>query len=93
MITLFFSRGSAIRRVFIDGRVITLLDAAVGNVPIIIDLDKIDEKQIKERMGEEGMKFIREIALLKTDEEIVQDIKRDFQSVGWRLYNRQDDSL
>ncbi len=89
MIKLFFVCGSAIRQVYIDGRVISMMSQEVGGVPIKMDLDKIDEKQIKNKMGSEGLKIIKEIALLNTEIEMAEDIKKDFQRTGWRLCKRE----
>ena len=86
---LSFVRGSSLRKVFIDGRKISLMAQETGFTPISMDLDKIDEKEIKKKMGKDGLKFIKEIALLNTEEEMAKDIIRDFQETGWRCIKRE----
>lgn len=90
MIKLNFITGGAIRRVFINGRKISLISAELGFTPIEIDLDKLDEEETKEKMS--SMKLdntdLYEISKLKTEEEIAMDIKKDFQKSGWRLVHR-----
>ncbi len=89
MIKLNFLCGSAIRRVYIDGRKISLMAKETGFTPISMDLDKIDEKTIKKKMGKDGLKFMKEIALLNTEEEMARDVTKDFQRTGWRLYKKE----
>ena len=89
MIKLTFVIGGNIRRVYIDKRVISLMTAETGFIPIQIDLDKIDEKNAKKKVGEDWLKLLKEIAKLKTEEDMVKDIKKDFQKTGWRLIKRE----
>lgn len=89
MIKLSFVRGSSLRKAFINGRKISLMSQETGFAPISMDLDKINEKEIKKKMGSEGLKFIKEIALLRTEQDMAKDIIRDFQQTGWRCIKRE----
>ena len=84
MIELGFVSGSSLRRVFVDGRKISMMAQETGFTPMSIDLNKIDEKKVKKQMGADGLKFIKEVALLKTEEAMAKDITKDFQQTGWR---------
>ena len=88
---LTFAIGGNIRKVVIDNRVLTFLSAETGFTPIRIDLDQLGEKQkqIEKNMGEDGMKFMKEVALLKTEDDMEKDIIKDFQSTGWRCVMRE----
>lgn len=93
MIKLTFAIGGNIRRVFIDKRVITLMTAETGFQPIQMDLDKLEsksmQKKIKKQMGKDGLSFMKEVALLNTEEEMEQDVIKDFQKTGWRCVKRE----
>ncbi len=89
MIKLDFFCGSAIRKVYIDGRKISLMAKETGFTPISMDLDKIDEKAIKKKMGKDGLKLMKEISLLNTEEEMARDVTKDFQRTGWRLHKKE----
>jgi len=83
---LSFTRGAALRRVFIDGRKISFLTAELNNVPLMIDLDKLDQEKEKiEQMGIDK-KDLEELSKLKTEKDLVQDITKDFEKSGWRLH-------
>ena len=81
---LSFTRGSALRRVFIKERVITFLVAELNNVPLKIDLDKLDEQ--KEKVDKMGLdrQTLEELSKLQTEKEIALDITHDFEKTGWR---------
>ncbi len=84
MIQINFTRGAALRRVFINGRVISFLTAELNNVPLKIDLDKLDEEKEKiEKMGLDSEE-LKEIAKLQTEKEMAMDITYDFEKAGWR---------
>jgi len=83
---LVFITGSALRRVFIKGRRITLLTAETGFQPLQIDLDKLDQKDLdKMKMDNE---FINELKELRSEEDIAIDIIKDFKKTGWRLLKK-----
>jgi len=88
MINLSFVCGSSLRKVVIKGRVISMMAKETGFVPIVMDLDKLDsnsqKKKITKKLGKDGLKVMREIALLNTEKEMAKDITKDFQSTGWR---------
>lgn len=92
MINLAFVSGSSLRRVVINNRLVSMMSQETGFAPIKMDLDKIDEKQIKKKMGKEGLKFIRQLANLKTEEDLAKDITKDFQATGWRRI-KQDGNI
>jgi len=89
MIKLAFVIGGALRKVVVDKRKITMMSQEVGYTPILMDLNKLNEKKIKKQMGKEGLKFIKEISRLNTEEEMAKDIIKDFQKTGWRLVKRE----
>lgn len=88
MIKLSFVCGSALRKIVINGRVISMMAKETGFTPITMDLDKLDsnsqKKKITKKLGKDGLKVMKEIALLNTEEEMAKDITKDFQSTGWR---------
>ena len=91
MIRLSFVTGSAIRKVFIKKREITLLSAELNFEPLIINLDKIDENNEKFKkinLTNEQIQEIKKLSLLGNEEAIALDIIKDFQRIGWRLIKR-----
>lgn len=87
-IKLTFITGSAIRRVIIKDRIVTLLAAETSNKPVTINLNEIDSQQDKFdklKLTKEDIKTIRELSKLGSEEEIAKDITNDFQKTGWRL--------
>ncbi len=92
MIKLSFVCGSSLRKVVIDGRVISMMAKETGFTPIVMDLDKLDsnsqKKKITKKLGKDGIKVMKEISLLKTEDEMAKDITKDFQSTGWRRINQ-----
>ncbi len=88
---LTFVIGGNVRKVFINGRVISILTKETGFVPIEIDLDNLDilNETIKSKVDEEQLNLLEEISHLKTEEEMAKDIIKDFQSSGWRLIKKE----
>lgn len=88
MIRLSFVCGSSLRKVVIDKRKISMMAKETGFTPIVMDLDKMDsnkqKKAITKKLGKDGLKVMKEIALLHTEEEMAKDVTKDFQSTGWR---------
>lgn len=88
MIRLSFVSGSSLRKIVIEDRVISMMAKETGFVPITMDLDKMDsnsqQKKITKKLGKDGLKIMKEIALLNTESEMAKDITKDFQSTGWR---------
>ncbi len=89
MIRLTFAIGGNIRKVYIDKRVISMLTAETGFVPIKMDLDKLDMGKIKSKMGDEGIQLLNELSSLETEEEMARDVIKDFQLTGWRCVRRE----
>ncbi len=89
MINLAFVAGSSLRRVIIDERKITMMSPETKFVPMVMDLDKINEKEIIKKMGKDGLKFMKEISKLETEEDMAQDVIKDFQRTGWRRIKKQ----
>jgi len=79
-----FTRGSALRRVFINGRKISFLTGELGNTPLTIDLDKLEEQKDSIKKMKVDKKFMKELSQLITEEEIAKDIINDFRKSGWR---------
>lgn len=86
MIKLNFVIGSAIRRVFIKDRVITLLTVENSFVPIEIDLNNLDNNKSKVEKSLKDNNFNwGDLSNLKSEKEIAEDIIIDFKKSGWRL--------
>jgi len=81
---LSFVRGSALRRVFIKGRVISFLTGELGNTPLKIDLDKLDEEKDRLKKMKVDQKEMKKLSKLITEEDIAKDITKDFRKSGWR---------
>ena len=91
---LTFVIGGAIRRVHINGRVISLESAELSYMPFSFDLDKLDTKETKEKMSKmkmsnEDIKTLKELHKLGSEDAIAKDIIKDFQKTGWRLVKRE----
>ena len=85
MITMDFMVGGAIRKIVVKGRKVSFLTSELNFVPLIIDLDKMDEqKQRIEKMNIDK-EYIKKLALLTTERKIADDIIKDFKQSGWRL--------
>lgn len=89
MIRLTFVCGGSIRNVLIEDRKISMLSKETNFIPMVIDLNKLDVKKIEKDLGKEGLEQIKEIAKLNTEEEMAEDIKKDFQRTGWRMVRRK----
>ncbi len=89
MIKLVFITGGSLRKVNVEGRRISMMSQETGFTPQIMDLDKLDSGKLKKKMGNEEMKLMKEIADLNTEEEMAQDIIKDFQRTGWRLVKKE----
>lgn len=96
MINLTFVTGAGLRRVSIDGRIIKFLSGETGFQPIEFDLDKIlskDKSTLKAmkkvKLTKQDMKHLKELSLLRNEDDMADDIIKDFQKTGWRLTNRE----
>lgn len=92
---LVFVMGSSLRRVFINGKKITLLSPENGYTPANFDLDKLDTPEIKAslkkmKFDDENIGLLEQLSKLDSEEAIAKDIKIDFQRSGWRLFKRID---
>lgn len=82
MIYLSFVMGSKLRKITIDGRVVSMLSSEVNFLPFKIDLNKLTQEDInKYKMDKKLMDELKE---LKTEEEISQNITKEFRQSGWR---------
>lgn len=92
MIRLSFVCGSSLRKVVIDKRKISMMTKETGFVPVVMDLNKMNtnaqKKKIIKKLGKKGLKIMKEIALLNTEEEMSKDIIKDFQRTGWRRISK-----
>lgn len=79
-----FTRGAALRRVFINGRVISFLAAELNNVPLKIDLDKLEEQKDKIKKMKIDIELLKDLAKLRTEKELALDVINDFEKLGWR---------
>ncbi|HEC37455.1 hypothetical protein LCGC14_0476600 [marine sediment metagenome] len=82
---LSFTRGAALRRIFINGRIISFLTAELGNTPLTIDLDKLDKERDKIKKMQMDQSEMEELSKLKTEEDLAKDVIKDFEKSGWRL--------
>jgi hypothetical protein len=91
MTELVFVRGSSIRRVFINGRTISFMTAELGNAPLTIDLNKLEEEETKKTIKKAKIdkETLKELSLLQTEKDIIKDVTIDFQRTGWRLFKRK----
>lgn len=85
IITMDFMVGGAMRKVVVKGRKISFLTSELNFVPLIIDLDKLDEQKERIKKMKMDEKYIKELSLLKTPKKIAKDIIKDFKQSGWRL--------
>ncbi len=84
-ITMDFMVGGAMRKVVVKERKVSFLTAELNFVPLIIDLDKLDEQKERLKKMKVDEKFIKKLALLTTEKEMADDIIKDFKQSGWRL--------
>lgn len=92
MIRLTFTQGSNLRKVTIAKGIIDFLDYGIGQ-PIsfnLLVLAKERNSATMERMklSKEDQRMVKRLAGM-SDEEAADDIKRDFQKQGWRLFKRE----
>lgn len=91
MTELSFVQGSRLRRVFVNGRKISLLSSENSFIPLEINLEKLDEPETKKKLKQSKVdkETIKELSLLNTSEDIEGDIMKDFRQLGWRLIKKQ----
>ena len=87
---LAFVRGGALRKVYVKDKVITIMTGEMGFTPFVIDLDRLDKVKGKLDKIKADEEFLKELAQLKTEEEIVRDVVKDFQKGGWREIKRKN---
>jgi len=86
---LVFIRGGGLRKIFINKKVINFLTAELNFQPLEIDLNKINEEELKKKkLSDEDIKTIKALSKLGSEEEIARDITKDFQRTGWRKLKR-----
>ncbi len=87
-----FMVGGAMRKIVVDKRKVSFLTHELNFVPLIIDLNKLDEQKERiEKMNMDGEQ-IKKLAALKTEKQIANDIIKDFKQSGWRLVHKHGDS-
>ena len=91
MIKLSFAIGSKFRKVFIDGRKVTLLSAETSFVPLELNLDKLDDPEMIKKIESTKIEKseIEMLRQLNTEKELADDIRRDFRKSGWRLIKQE----
>ncbi len=87
-ITINFMVGGAMRKVVIKKRKISFLTAELNFVPLIIDLDKLDKEEQKLKKMNVDKEILKELALLKTEKAMANDIIKDWKMKGWRLVHQ-----
>ena len=80
-----FLRGGAYRVVVIKERVVSLMAPELYNQPISVNLDKIEEEEDKIKKAKIPKKELEKLRMLDTEDEIAEDIIKDFQKDGWRV--------
>ena len=88
MISMNFMVGGAMRKVVIKKRNISFLTAELNFVPLVIDLDKLDEEKDKIEKMKMDKDYLKELALLTTERKIANDIIKDFKKTGWRVVHQ-----
>ncbi len=89
MIRLSFVTGGSLRKVTLENNKIAMMTPETNMVPMVFDLDKLEDNPKFKDMNVEQRKLFEEIKLLKTEEEKAKDIIKDFQRTGWRLLKRE----
>ena len=84
MIRMKFMIGSAIREVVVNGRTFSLISPELNFVPITINLDRIEEHEDTIKKMKFDKELIRQMQELETEEEIAEDIYKDFKKMGWK---------
>ncbi len=85
---LTFTRGGALRKVFINKKRISFLGAELNFVPLIIELDNLKKVNLK-KFSKEDLKMIKGLAKLGSENEIAKDIIIDFKQTGWNLIGKK----
>ena len=85
---LVFIRGGGFRKVIIKGRDIAFILPELNNVPLVINLDKLDEHKKDIKKMKFDKKTLKELSELITEEDLARDLKKDLQRTGWRLIKR-----
>ena len=81
-----FTRGSAYVEVLISNREITFTTPLLNHVPIKIDLDKLEEHKDKLKRMKMDTKILKELSLLKTEEDMLRDLIKDMGESGWKYF-------
>ncbi len=84
-ITMDFMVGGAMRKIVVKGKKVSFLTPELNFVPLIIDLDKLDEQKERIKKMKMDEKYIKKLASLTTEKEMANDIIKDFKQSGWRL--------
>lgn len=82
MIKVGFLKGGVIRQVITEGRKVTIISPELNFEPVVFDLDKMDLNDPKFAKFKD---LVRSLHNLKTEEEIVEDFKKDWEPQGWEL--------
>lgn len=90
MIELHFVKRAALRKIFIDDRVITMITPELSYQPMQITIKQL---QMALASGDERIKGALEDAEVdldkyQTDESIAEEIIKDFTDEGWRVIKR-----
>ena len=83
-----FGAGSQIRKVLIKGKKISMMTGETGFTPMVMDLEKLTPEQIEKMKLDQ--QFMKELKLLKNENDMARDIIRDFNKTGWRVIKRKD---
>ena len=84
-ITMDFMVGGSMRKIVVKGKKLSFLTPELNFVPLIIDLDKLDEQKERIKKMKMDEKYIKKLASLTTEKEMANDIIKDFKQSGWRL--------
>ena len=89
MIKLSFMVGSALRKVVVDGRKISMASQETGFVPISFDLNRLTDSAMFNQLSDQQKQILEDIRDLETEEEMAKDIIKDFKKTGWRLVKKE----
>ena len=92
MIQLAFIRGSGLRKVIIKGREIAFILPELNNVPLVLNLDKLEEHKEDIKQMKIDKETLDELMQLVTEEDLANDIMKDLKRTGWRVLKKDGNS-
>lgn len=88
MIIKRYTQKGIVRTIKVEGRKVTILTPELNFVPFEIDLDRLNKDDERFSKLNDLKKLIEEIAELNTEQEMINDVTKDFKKTGWRCVSR-----